>query len=290
VTRTLYDFTYNDPSGYSYKGQVVSDDTLPEYLYKPGTTFKSPYINSDGQSGTYTIGTTGTPTQAPSGAVFMTSYTSADGTTYKAYHYDPASASYFDMSKGYDKQYGQGGDYPAWTTEGLGSEYAYINSGTTTNPQYHVYGGGGQASYGGPGSTSTPTTYDFQFLYPDGSYYDGKVVDDGTFRYYVDQQIHEGVGTYSIYNQESTPPPATELAGYSYTLLYSDANTKQYYAPSDLTPNTPYYQKPVGYLGLGSEHDYINTGGLYFQFDDTGNLEALHNGLRIAYENVPPPI
>ena len=61
---------------------------------------------------------------------------------------------------------------------GLGSEYGYIKA---DNGTYHPYGRGGYAH-----ATITPATlqvYDYRFTFTDGSYYTGKVVDDGTFGY-----------------------------------------------------------------------------------------------------------
>ena len=89
MTKTLYDYTYEDPSGYSYTGQVVADDTVAQYNYQPGQTYTSSYKNSQGQAGTYAISSTGTPTNAPSGAVYQTSYTSPNGTSYDSYHTIP---------------------------------------------------------------------------------------------------------------------------------------------------------------------------------------------------------
>jgi hypothetical protein len=275
MVKTLYDYTYNDPSGYSYKGQVVADTTISQYNYVPGQTYTAP--SSSGNGGTYTVSGTGTPTTAPSGAVYQTSYTGTSGATYDSYHYDPAQAAYYDINTtGYDHNTGYvtgTPKTPAWSGIGLGNEYSYVNTGTTTNPSYHTYGGGGTAAVNtNPG---TPQAYDYKFLYPNGSYYLGKVVDDGTYGYQVGQTIPKGVGQYTIYQIDPTPPSPTALSGYNYTQLYHDVFTNKDYAPSDIIPNTPYYQKPVGYGGLGTEKDYIQMpNGSYYKFSDSSSAHS----------------
>src|ERR1044072_5593478 len=116
VPKTLYDYTYTNPSGYSYKGQVVADSDVTTYNYVAGQSYNAP------GGGSYVISGAGTPTTAPSGAVYTNSYTDATG-TYDSYHYDPKNATYYN----------------------------------------------------------TNTGYDYKFLYPDGSYYLGKVYDNGTY-------------------------------------------------------------------------------------------------------------
>lgn len=272
MTTTNYDYTYTDPSGYSYNGQVVADTTNPLYNYVSGQTYSTP----DG--GKYAISGAGTPTTAPGGAVYQTSYTDATGKSYDSYHYDPKNAAYYDINSGYDKASGMvtpptapGGTpstpVPAWSGIGLGNEYSYVNSGTPTAPSYHTYGGGGTANADvAPG---TPTAYDYKFLYPDGSYYLGKVVDDGTYGYKVGQTITKGSGTYSIYQQDPTAPAPTAHAGDNYVQLYHDATANANYPPSDIVASSPYYLKQTGYGGLGTEKDYVQKPGGYYAFNDT---------------------
>jgi hypothetical protein len=272
MVKTLYDYKYTHPSGYSYSGQVVSDTTVPQYNYVAGQNYAAP------NGGSYAISGTGTPTSAPSGAVYQTTYTAANGMTYDSYHYDPKNAAYYNVNSGYDKATGMitpsgGSPIPAWSGIGLGNEYSYRNIGTMTAPNYQTYGGGGTANVNtSPGPN---TAYDYKFLYPDGSYYLGKVVDDGTFGYSIGQTYNKGVGTYSIYATDPTTPSPSAEAGYNYIQLYHDAVTNKDYPPSDIIPNTPYYQKPVGYGGLGTEKDYIQlSSGGYYQFSDTISAHA----------------
>jgi len=269
MAKTLYDYTYTNPSGYSYKGQVVADTTVPAYNYMPGQTYNPP------NGGTYAFSGPGTPTSAPSGAVYQTAYTAPNGMTYDSYHYDPKTATYYDVNSGYDKTTGMtngGSPVPAWSGIGLGNEYSYVNLGTMTAPDYQTYGGGGTADVNM--SPGTKTAYDYKFLYPDGSYYLGKVVDDGTYGYSLGKTYTKGEGTYTIYATDPTPPSPTAKAGYNYTQLYHDAITNKNYPPSDIIPNSAYYHKPVGYGGLGTEKDYIQLSSGYHQFSDSISANA----------------
>jgi hypothetical protein len=273
---TLYNYVYNSTDGkVSYSGQVVADSSQAQYNYVPGQAYKA-------VDGTYTIATgNGTPTNAPVGSVYQQTYTS-NGTTYDTYHYDVGSNTYYDVkTQPYDPTTGKYTP-PAtptnpnptpvsmWsTTAGLGSEYAYVKG---PDNSYHVYGGGGDAY-----AQITPTAlgthvYDYKFTYPNGDYYLGKVVDDGTWGYKVGDAEQHGSGSYSIYAQETSPSPAGALAGYTYTLLYHDAANNTNYAPSDIIPGTPYYQKASGYGGLGSEHDWIQKNGAYYKFSSGGSV------------------
>src|SRR3569833_2837801 len=120
---TLYDYTYTNPSGYSYKGQVVSDPSISTYNYVAGQSYDAP------GGGSYTISGAGTPTA----------------------------------------------------------------------PNYLTYGGGGTANIN---PATSYAAYDYKFLYPDGSYYLGKVIDNGTYGYDVGKTYDKGAGTYSIYAKE----------------------------------------------------------------------------------------
>ena len=274
MVKSSYDYTYTDPTGYSYKGQVVADTDVPKYNYVSGQTYQSP-----NGTGTYQISGAGTPTTAPSGAVYQTAYMDKTGKAADSYHYDAKDATYYNVNAGYDHASGMltpppsltpsasMTPVPAWSGIGLGNEYSYTNTGTPTAPNYQTYGGGGSANVN-PTPTAL-TAYDYKFLYPDGAtYYLGKVVDDGTFGYKVGETITKPTGTYSIYAQDAAAPIPTAKPGYNYALLYHDANGNNY-APSDIIPNTPLYQKPVGYGGVGTEHDYASKPGGYFAFDPT---------------------
>jgi hypothetical protein len=271
---TLYNYTYTNPSGYSYSGQVVADPSMPQYNYMPGQTYMAP------NGGSYMVSAgDAIPTTSPSGAVYQDSYTSASGMSSPSYHYDPETATYYNVASGYNPSTGMipapsatGGGVPAWSGIGLGNEYSYVNTGTMAAPSYQTYGGGGTANVN---PTPAPmTVYDYQFMYPDGSYYDGKVYDNGTYGYAVGKTYSMGTGTYSIYGTDSTPPAPTAKAGYNYTELYHSAMTDQNYAPSDLMPTSPTYQMPAGYGGLGTEKNYIQTSAGYQQFSDMTTASA----------------
>ena len=261
MPKTLYDYTYTNPSGYSYKGQVVADSDVTTYNYVAGQSYNAP------GGGSYVISGAGTPTTAPSGAVYTNSYTDATG-TYDSYHYDPKNATYYNTNTGgYDTNTGNvPAGVPGWSGIGLGNEYSYVNKGSATAPNYLTYGGGGQANYN---ASPTYTGYDYKFLYPDGSYYLGKVYDNGTYGYSPGYTAQKGAGTYTITGTEpaaSTPPDVR--AGYNYIDLYHDASGTNY-PPSNIVASSPYYQKPVGYGGLGSEKDWIQKPGGYYAFNDT---------------------
>ena len=266
---TLYNYTYSNPSGYSYSGQVVSDPSTPQYNYVPGQSYMAP------NGGSYMISAgAAIPTTAPSGAVYQDSYTSASGTSMPSYHYDPETATYYNVMSGYNTTTGMlsapsatGGMVPAWSGIGLGNEYSYVNTGTMTAPSYQTYGGGGTAPVNA--SPGPLVAYDYQFMYPDGSYYDGKVYDNGTYGYAVGKTYSMGDGTYNIYAQDPTTPPATAKAGYNYAELYHSATANANYAPSDVIPSSPTYQMPSGYGGLGTEKSYAQTAMGYQMFNDT---------------------
>lgn len=263
---TLYDYVYTNPSGYSYKGQVVADPSISTYNYVPGQTYDAP------GGGNYAISGAGTPTSAPSGAVYTNSYTGTDGAAHDSYHYDVKNATYYNTNAGgYDTNTGMvPAGVPAWSGIGLGNEYSYINTGTPTAPNYLTYGGGGTANIN---PATTYTAYDYKFLYPDGSYYVGKVIDNGSYGYKVGDTFTKGSGTYTIYGVDPTAPTPDARSGYNYVQLYHDASGTNY-PPSGLVPTSPWYQKAVGYGGLGSEKDWIQKPGGYFQFNDTTTASA----------------
>jgi hypothetical protein len=265
---TLYNYTYSSPTGYSYSGQVVSDPSMPQYNYMPGQTYMAP------NGGSYAVSAgAAIPTTAPSGAVYQDSYTSASGMTSPSYHYDPETATYYDVANGYNTSTGMipaagatGGSVPAWSGIGLGNEYSYVNTGTPTAPSYQTYGGGGTANVN---SAPTPLTgYNYQFMYPDGSYYDGTVYDNGTYGYAVGKTYMMGEGTYNIYAMAPTPPPPNYQAGYNYVDLYHSMAAGQNYAPSDVLPGSPTNGMAAGYGGLGTEKNYAATPSGFAAFNN----------------------
>lgn len=268
MTKTSYDYTYANPKGYAYVGQVVADTDISAYDYKQGQTY------ADSKGGTYTISAApGRPTTAPSGAVYQTAYADATG-VYDSYHYDPKDVTYYNIRSGYDHASGMytppgGTPVPAWSGIGLSNEASYVNTGSATAPNYQTYGSGAAVNH----TASTPTVYDYQFAYPDGSYYLGKVVDDGTYGYSVGQTGTKGVGAYAIYAKETAPPAATVKAGYDYALLYHDVTTNTNYPPSDIVPGTPYSNQSTGYGGVGSLKDYVQKTGGYYQFGGNNSAE-----------------
>jgi hypothetical protein len=266
-----YDYTYTDPSGYSYSGQVVSSNStsVPEYNYVSGATYTSGELGGTGD-GTYTISGAGVPTTAPAGAVYQTGYMAQNGVAYPSYHYDPSEATYYNITNtNYNQANGMytptNGDppVPAWSGIGLGNEYSYVNVGSATNPDYITYGGGGTGTVS---PSSAYTEYDYYYIYPSAAggsptYEYGIVLDNGTFGYHVGETISKDGGTYGIYG--STPAPAGNYqAGYTYPTEYYANSTA--YMPSDLVPGTPTYGQPAGYGGVGSERYYVKEPGGYY--------------------------
>jgi len=264
---TLMDYTYKGANGNMYIGQVVADSTSSKYNYQPGQVYTY-------GGGTYTMGTTQTPTNAPIGSMYQNSYyDAAGGKSYDSYRYSVKSNQYYDVqTSGYDKTIGTytppGGTAVAmWSSkDGLGSEYGYVKDAAGA---YHVYGGGGTAYAQVNQTTLQMTAYDYKFAYPDGSYYTGRVVDDGTFGYKAGASFAHGGGTYTITAVEPTKPAAVELAGYNYVLDYYDVSTGSHYQPSQRMENSPNYYKPSGYGGCGSETDYIQKPAGYYQFSSS---------------------
>jgi hypothetical protein len=158
----------------------------------------------------------------------------------------------YDKNTGLYTPPGSATGVPMWSTkQGLTSEYGHIKD---VSGNYHVYGSNAYAQIT-PAATNL-TAYDYKFLYPDGSYYYGKVVDDGTFGYKPGATYHEGIGTYTITGVDPFKPDATALAGYNYTTSYVDSAGTPYSAWDTVT-TSPYFGKPTGYGGLSSEADYI---------------------------------
>jgi hypothetical protein len=260
----LMDYTYKGANGNTYTGQTVADAASAKYNYQPGQTYTY-------GGGTYTLGTTQTPTNAPVGSVYQTSYyDAASGKTYDSYHYSVKNDQYYDVkTTGYDKTTGtytpSGGTPVAmWSSkDGLGSEYGYVKD---ASGHYNVYGGGGEAYAPIDKTTLQMTAYDYKFAYPDGSYYTGRVYDNGTFGYKAGDSFAYGSGTYTITAVDATKPAADALAGYNYVQDYYDVSSGSHYQPSHLQANSPYYNKPSGYGGCGSETDYIQKPGGYYEF------------------------
>jgi len=279
----IYGYTYTDPDGNSYTGKVATDPTGSKYNYQPGQTVPGP------NGGSYTIDAgAGTQSTIPAGRVMISNYTDfTTGKPYDNYVYDPKTDSYYTASttpyNSADWRY-----YPnsADTTNyinfaparlGLGSEYGYIKA---DNGTYHPYGRGGYAH-----ATITPATlqvYDYKFTFTDGSYYTGKVVDDGTFGYKAgytqpgySTDANTVAGNYAI----TTVEPATAVlptykAGEVYGQLYHDAVRNADYPPSSLMPGTPYAGKAEGYGGLGTEVDWAKWSDGYHKYGGGGAYEA----------------
>ncbi len=276
MVKSLYDYTYTNPSGYKYTGQVVSDTEQAKYAYVSGQTYAAP------QGGSYAITGAGAPTSAPSGAVYQKTYTDAAGKTYDSWKYDVKDNAYYNVNSGYDTTTGlltppagapgtpAKTPVPAWTGIGLGEEYGYANIGTPAAPDYQSYGGGGWANVSlTPGVVSA---YNFKFTYPNGDYYLGKAYDDGTYGYDVGKTYDKGVGKYEIYSKDTAPPAANYQAGWTNVQLYHEGTTN--YPPSDIIPTSPWYNKPTGVGGLGSEKAYIQKPGGYYSFDESGPASA----------------
>lgn len=282
MTTSLYDYVYTSKSGYSYVGQVVADTTNPKYNYVPGQTYTSP-----SGDGSYKISGTPIPTNAPPGAVYQSRYTDPSGKSYDSYHYDAKNNAYYDVATtGYNQTTGMytpptgatgaGAPVPQWSGIGLGNEYSYVNTAPPGSaPTYHVYGGGGTAM--AHLTQATPVTYDFTFLYSDGDSYTGRVVDDGTYGYKPGMTVTPpgAGGKYTITAVDPAATPKDALAGYTYATLYHDATAKTDYQPSDMIPASPYYQRPVGYGGLGTETDYIQKSGGYYKFTPAAEVSSI---------------
>jgi hypothetical protein len=273
----LYDFSYQSSSGNVYYGQVAADPGT-KYNYTSGQTIQS-------NGGTYTIYQPVHQTNAPAGSVYCTAYyDKATDKTYDSYHYDVAKNQYYDVTKNYYDPAAKGtyqGVSMAAGTQGLGSEYDYAKG---PDGKYHVYGGGGEAHAQITPSTVGTHDYDYKFTYQDGSYYTGKVTDDGSLGYSAGYTKATPYGTYSITGVDTTAPSPTEMAGYVYTNSYYDASTAKSYTPYSETPGTPYYNKPDGYGGLGTEKDYAHYSNGYHQYGG-GQYEASSTPALMA---VPP--
>jgi len=283
---TILGYTYTDPTGNTYTGKVATDPTGSKYNYQPGQTYPGP------NGGSYTIDTgTGTQSTIPAGKVVITNYTDkATGKTYDNYVYDPKTNNYYTASttpyNSADWRY-----YPnsADTTNyinfapaklGLSSEYGYIKADDGT---YHPYGRGGYAD-----ATITPATlqvYDYKFTFTDGSYYTGKVADDGTFGYKAgytqpgySTDANTVAGNYAITAVEpATAVLPTYKAGEVYPSSgqsYHDAVRNADYQPSSLMPGTPYAGKAEGYGGLGTEVDWVKWTDGYHKYGGGGAYEA----------------
>jgi hypothetical protein len=280
---TILGYTYTDPTGNTYTGKVATDATGSKYNYKPGQIY--PGLNG----GYYTIDAgAGTQSTIPAGKVIITNYTDkATGKTYDNYAYDPKTDKYYTSSTTpYNSDDWRYYPNPADTANyvnfapaklGLGSEYGYIKA---DNGTYHPYGRGGYAD-----ATITPATlqvYDYKFTFTDGSYYTGKVVDDGTFGYGAEYAqagywtgANAAAGSYAITAVEpATAVLPTYKAGEVYGQLYHDAVRNADYQPSSLMPGTPYAGKAEGYGGLGTEVDWVQWQDGYHKYGGGGAYEA----------------
>ena len=259
---TIYSFTYQSPTGNYYAGYVASESGTA-YNYTAGQTYQSPY------GGTYTIGQpVYSNSQVSPGSVYCTYYHDASNNqNYQSYHYDPGTGQYYDVYSISPSQYLPTGSYNgvslAAGTEGLGSEYDYVQSSTG----YHVYGEGGYASAQiTPSTTYTPENYAYKFTYTNGNYYTGTVYDDGTYGYSVGYTKSTPYGEYSITG--TAAPSANEMAGYVYANNFN-YNGQSYYV-GDSIQTSPYYNKPIGYGGLGTETDYVKYTTGYYKYGAGG--------------------
>jgi hypothetical protein len=296
---TIYGYTYTDPDGNTYRGRVAADPTQPRYNYQPGQTYAGP------NGGSYQIDAgAGTQSTIRPGRVLVTTYAdSATGTMYDNYVYDPKTNNYYNASTTpYNPANWRYYPNPADTTNyinvapavlGLGSEYGYIRA---DNGTYHPYGRGGYGS-----ATITPETlqvYDYRFTFTDGSYYSGKVVDDGTFGYgagYTQPGYPTGpnmaAGNYTITAVEpATAVLPTYKAGEVYGQLYHDAVRNADYSASSAVPGTPYYGRAEGYGGLGTEVDWVKWEDGYHKYGDGGAYEASRSPAVTAIPVQPLPL
>ena len=278
MVSTVYNFEYQSASGNLYTGEVATDSSGP-YSYQPGQAI--PY-----GGGTYFIGTQSYQSNVPAGTVYCTAYyDKSTNATYNSYHYDPATNQYYNVSQnGYDRATGTyQGISMAAGQQGLGSEYDYAKG---PDNKYHVYGGGGEAHAQITPSTVGTHDYDYKFVYTDGSYYTGKVTDDGSLGYAAGYTKATPYGSYTITGVDPTPPSASELAGYIYTSSYYDKSTNQAYGNYNPPPGSGYYGKPNGYYGLGSEINYAQYSNGYHKYGAGGQYEASSTPVMSG----PPPL
>jgi hypothetical protein len=271
----IYGYTYTDPTGNSYTGKIAADPAITKYDYQAGQSYAGP------NGGTYKLDATGTQSSIPGGYSLLTNYTAA-GKTYNSYVYDPKTNQYYTSTvapySGDWRYYPNPADatnYVDYATGklGLGSEYGFIKSDDGT---YHSFGRGGYDH-----TTVTPQTlqvYDYKFTFSDGSYYTGKVIDDGTYGYkagYTQPGYTPTTGSYTI---TATEPASAVLptykAGEVYGTLYYDAIKNTNYQAQSLIPGTPYAGKAEGYGGLGTEVDWIKSADGYHKYGGGGNYEA----------------
>jgi hypothetical protein len=120
--------------------------------------------------------------------------------------------------------------------------------------------------------------YDYRFTFTDGSYYTGKVVDDGTYGYRAgytqpgySTSANTVAGNYSITAVEpATAVLPTYKAGEVYGQFYHDAVKNADYQPASLIPGTPYTGKAEGYGGLGTEVDWVKWPDGYHKYGGGG--------------------
>jgi hypothetical protein len=263
---TVYNFAYQSSTGNIYYGEVATDPSSA-YNYSAGQAIQK-------HGGTYFIGTQSYQSNVPAGTVYCTAYyDKSTDQTYDSYHYDKARDQYYNVSQnGYDRTTGtyQGVSLAAGH-RGLGSEYDYAR-GPDNN--YHVYGGGGLAHAQITPSTVGTHDYDYKFSYKDGSYYTGKVTDDGSFGYSAGYTKATPYGSYTITGIDAAPPSANEIAGYVTASTYYDASTRASYSSYNPPPGSQYYGKPNGYKGLKSEINYAQYPNGYHQYGGGGQYEA----------------
>ena len=241
----LYDFVfkYNDyianpDAGNYYFGTVADDGT---YGYAVGQTIIT-------AAGRYEITQNLGPTTRAVGSV-------------NDYNYWDGAGSRQAYAPYYSQVTGLSGTVPPG---GLGTDRDYI---VDANGAYHYFDSGAEAI------VNTPILFDFEFLYNDylanpsaGSYYFGRVVDDGRYQYSVGQTITTSAGMYLITgNLGATDRPVGTVDDYWY---FDGAGSQQGYIP--------YYHGVQGQSatvapgGLGTDVDYIvDAAGNFHYFSST---------------------
>jgi hypothetical protein len=243
------------------------DNGSLEAKQAPYTSFGFYYQYTDGS---FYYGTVSDPSGTyPAGQTIMTGNgyyhiygangvtADAAGTVRVSSYYDVSSRAFFTPF-----------DYASGNAAGsadLGSE---IDSTT---------GDGGMQKFGAGGlyeaRQDATTLYDFRFDYKDGSYYLGKVADDGRYHYSVAQSISTAYGAYLITGDEGA---TTLTPGKVYTTLYYDVFSDNYPDTKDPSPlYTPVLYslgELAGYQGLGTEMDYTHA-GVYRNFGHAGLYE-----------------
>lgn len=245
---TLYDFEFFYNNGSYYTGTVADSG---KYGYSTGAAYFTSY-------GYYFITGTAGSTSEASGTVSVTSYwDKSTGTSYTPY----------DTWKGSSDG-----------SSGLGSE-----SDST-------YGASGSQNFGDGGKyeavQAPDTLYDYKFVYSDGSYYTGTVIDNGNYGYYVGDTIDEynngaSAGYYEITGNAGDV--ATSIGGFN---LVGRVTISSYYDTSSDQSYIPYVTASgwvAGYYGLGDESSSTYGANGTQTFGKGGKYEAKQGGTVYDY-------